>query len=293
MRAAQQVGVLAADGRRLDAQVAGPEDGPAVLFHFGTPAAGILSPQMIETGAELGVRHVTYSRPGYGRSDRRPGRTVADCAEDVAAVMDALGIARFHTVGWSGGGPHAIACAALLPERTVGAATIAGVAPFTAEGLDFLAGMGPENHEEFGAAADPGQLEAYLRGQAEGMRDASAADVHASLGELLSPVDRQTASGEFAEHLASLFRAALETDVWGWFDDDLAFVADWGFDPGAVQRPVTVWQGSEDRMVPLAHGRWLAEHVGGARARLLDGEGHLSLLLGRYRELLEDLLGAC
>jgi len=283
--------VTAADGRRLDVQRAGPDDGPTVLFHLGTPSAGILYPPMVEIGAELGVGHVTYSRPGYAHSDRREGRTVADCAQDVAAVMDALGIERFHTVGWSGGGPHAIACAALLPERTIAAATIAGVAPYDAAGLDWLDGMGEENVEEFGAAeAGPERLEAFLRGMAEGLRSVTGEDVGASLGQLLSPVDRDAATGEFAEYLASLFRGALEEDIWGWFDDDLAFVADWGFPLGSVERPVRIWQGSDDRMVPFAHGRWLAEHVQGAQPRLLDGEGHLSVLIGHYREILGELL---
>ncbi len=283
----------AADGRRLDVQVSGPEGGATVLFHFGTPSAGILYPPMVELGAERGLRHVTYSRPGYGRSDRAAGRSVADCARDVTTVLDELGIDRCHVVGWSGGGPHALACAALLPERTIAVATLAGVAPYDAEDLDFLAGMGEENHEEFGAAiAGPGELESYLRGEAEGLSAATGADVHAAMGELLSEVDRGAATGEFAEYLASLFRGALETDIWGWFDDDLAFTMDWGFELASIERPVAIWQGPEDRMVPFSHGQWLAGHVPGAEPRLLEGEGHLSILLGLYGDVLDGLVAA-
>jgi pimeloyl-ACP methyl ester carboxylesterase len=275
----------------LDVETSGAGKGPTVLSHLGTPSAGIVYPPLAELGAQRGLRHVAYSRPGYGRSERRAGRTVADCVEDVDAVTEALGIDRFYTVGWSGGGPHALACAALLPERTIACATIAGVAPFRAQGLDFLEGMGEENHEEFGAAlAGEEPLAAYLGKEREGILAANGADIQASLGQLLSPVDRDAATGEFAEYLAALFHGALETDIWGWFDDDLAFVADWGFALEAIETPVTIWQGSEDRFVPYAHGKWLAANVPRADARLLDGEGHLSILLGAYGDVLDGLL---
>jgi pimeloyl-ACP methyl ester carboxylesterase len=293
MSAAERTHVAAADGRRLDVEISGPPGGATVLFHLGTPGAALVYPQLAELGAARGARHVAYSRPGYGRSDRRAGRTVADCVSDVESVTAELGIERFHTVGWSGGGPHALACAALLGERTIACATIAGAAPFDAAGLDFLDGMGEENHVEF-AAAEKGEdaLAAYLRGEREGMLAAGAEEVHASLGELLSPVDREAATGEFAEYLAALFHGALETDIWGWFDDDLAFIADWGFALEDIAVPVAIWQGSEDRMVPYAHGQWLAQHIPTADARLLDGEGHLSILLGTYGQLLDELLAA-
>jgi pimeloyl-ACP methyl ester carboxylesterase len=291
MSAAERTQVTTGDGRRLDVEVSGPPGGATVLFHLGTPGAGIVYPKLVELGAERGVRHVAYSRPGYGRSDRRPGRTVADCVADVETITAELGVERFHTVGWSGGGPHALACAALLGERTIACATIASVAPFHAAGLDFLEGMGEENHEEFGAAeAGEEALMAYLRAEREGMLGASGADIRASLGQLLSPVDQDAATGEFADYLAALFHGALETDIWGWFDDDLAFTADWGFALEAIDVPVAIWQGSEDRMVPYAHGQWLAQNVAGAEPRLLDGEGHLSILLGAYGRLLDGLL---
>ena len=234
----ERLQVQAADGRRLEVQSDGPADGRAVLFHVGTPSAGILYPPLVELGAERGLRHITYSRPGYGGSERRPGRTVADGAADVEAIADALGIARFFTVGWSGGGPHALACAALLGERTIAAATLAGVAPRSAAGLDWLDGMGEENLAEFGAAeAGEQALEQFLRAAREEILAAGGAEIQASLGELLSPVDRAAASGEFAEYLAALFHGALRDDVWGWFDDDLAFVADWGFSLEADRAP--------------------------------------------------------
>jgi pimeloyl-ACP methyl ester carboxylesterase len=234
---------------------------------------------------------VLYSRPGYGDSDRHEGRSVADCVPDVVAVTAALGIDRFHAVGWSGGGPHALACAALLPGRVISAATIGGVAPWEAEGLDWLAGMGPENLEELGAAAaGPAEIQAYLEGQEPELKEISGSELVGALGGLLTETDKRVLTGELGDFLAAGTREALRNGIWGWLDDDLAFVRPWGFDVGEIEVPVTIWQGREDRFVPFSHGEWLAAHVQGATARLLPEEGHLSLLVSSYDRVLDGLL---
>lgn len=285
--------IAAPGGRRLDVELSGPDDGRPLIFHNGTPSAGRMFAPLVEQGAERGVRHIAYSRPGYCDSERDAGRTVADCAGDVAAIADELGIERFFTVGVSGGGPHALACAAVLPERTMAAATLAGVAPFNAQGLDWVAGMGKENVEEFGtASAGEEELSTYLQAERAAMLQSSAANLHAALGDLLSDVDREVLSGEFAGYLATNVKAALKHGIAGWLDDDLAFLADWGFDLGAITVPVTIWQGEQDRFVPSAHGRWLAEHVQGAKPRLLAEHGHLSLTVGSYGRVLDELIAA-
>ena len=248
---------------------------------------------LVKLGAERGIRHVVYLRPGYAGSERCEGRVVADCAADVAAVADALGVERFYTAGRSGGGPHALATAALLPGRVIAAATIAGCAPRSAEGLDWLDGMGKENVDEI-AAADAGEKEllAFLEPFRAKLISADAADLHAEFGDLLSDVDRSVMTGEFAEYEAESTRAGLEPGVWGWFDDDVELIRDWGFELSDISCPMTIWQGAQDRMVPLAHGEWLAAQIPGARAKLLPGHGHLSLALGHYGEMLDDLI-AC
>ncbi len=153
--------------------------------------------------------------------------------------------------------------------------------------------MGEENVAEFGAALEGEEpLAAFLREQREAMLGAGGAEIAASLGELLSPVDRAVATGDFADYLAALFRTALGADIWGWFDDDVEFVRDWGFALEGIEVPVTVWQGSEDRMVPYAHGEWLATHVAGAEPRLLDGEGHLTIVVAGYARVLDELLAS-
>jgi pimeloyl-ACP methyl ester carboxylesterase len=279
-------------GRRLVVEEAGPPGGEVVLAHTGTPSGGAVFGPKLAAGAARGLRHLSYARPGYAGSGRDPGRTVADCAADVAAIADRLGIERFYVVGQSGGGPHALACAALLPERVRAAATLGGVAPRDAEGLDWMAGMGAENVREFAAVeAGEEELRTFLEADAAAFAGVGPEQVREMLGDLVGDADRAVVSGEYAEYLADDFAAALGEGIWGWFDDDLAFFADWGFDLGAITAPVTVWQGDDDRMVPFAHGRWLAEHVAGARPRLLPGDGHLSIEVAHYGEVLDDLIG--
>jgi pimeloyl-ACP methyl ester carboxylesterase len=285
--------VSGSGGRRLEVEVAGPQDGRAVVLHTGTPSACTLFAPLVDAGASRGLRHISYSRPGYSASDRDEGRTVADCAADVAAIADELAIEQFFTIGTSGGGPHALACAALLPDRVLAAATIGGVAPFDAEGLDWTDGMGGENLEEFAAAeAGAEELRAYLESMRAELASVTGEDIKASLEGLLSDVDRRALSGDFAEHFAASMHRGLAPGVWGWFDDDIAHFGDWGFDLGAIARPVTIWQGRQDLFVPFAHGEWLAAHVPRAGAQLLDDHGHLSISLARYGDVLDALITA-
>lgn len=283
--------VQAADGRTLEVVTAGPEDGTPLFVLHGTPgAAGLFGPS-VETAAERGLKLVSYSRPGYGGSNRQAGRNVADCAADVAAIADALRFDRFHTLGGSGGGPHSLACARLLPERVISAATIASGAPFDAEGLDWTAGMGAENIEEFAAVtAGEAELRAFLEREAEQMAGVTGAEIVQSLGDLVSDVDAHALSGDFGDYLADQLACSLSSGIWGWFDDDIAFCTDWGFSLDAIEVPVSIWHGGQDRFVPLSHGEWLAQHVPGARVTMRPGDGHLSLVVDSYGEVLDELL---
>jgi pimeloyl-ACP methyl ester carboxylesterase len=184
------------DGRRLEVLVAGPGNGMPLVLHRGTPSGAVRYRPVEDAAARRGLRTVVWSRPGYGDSTARPGRSVADVAADTAAVLDALGAGRFVTLGMSGGGPHALACAALLPDRCAAAASVAGVAPFRAEGLDWLAGMGPENVEEFtAAAAGEPELVRFLGTQVGVLATVQGPDVTAAFGELVSDVDRHCLTG--------------------------------------------------------------------------------------------------
>ena len=285
--------VYLADGRRLEVLAAGPAGGLPLVLHNGTPVGPVAYTPMADAAAERGLRLVICARPGYGDSTPRPGRRVADVTDDVAAVLDELGAPRFVTVGWSGGGPHALACAARLPGRCLAAATMAGVAPFTAEGLDWLAGMGTENVMEFSAAVTgEEQLADYLMVEAADLATITGPEVADGLGDLVSAADRAAATGGFADYLAASFRASVRTGIAGWRDDDLAVTSDWGFTMAEVGAgaPVAIWQGDQDMMVPGAHGSWLAAHVPGAEAHLLSGEGHLTLGITSFDAILDGLL---
>jgi pimeloyl-ACP methyl ester carboxylesterase len=273
--------------------MAGPPDGDVLLFHAGTPGAPVLFRPMVESMAERGLRYVAFSRAGYGSSTRRPGRSVADVVDDARAVLDHIGVERCWVLGWSGGGPHALACGALLTERVRAVATIASIAPYPAEGLDYLDGMGVENVEEFEASLiGPEALIAFKERNWPVFRSVTADDIATTFGDLIDHVDRGSLTGDFAEYIAAAIREGLRESYWGWFDDDMAFVKPWGFDLATIRVPVHVWQGRHDRLVPYGHGLWLAGHVGSAVPHLFDYEGHLSIGVGAMEAILDELLAS-
>ena len=279
-----------AGGRVLETWTVGPEDGRALIFIHGTPGAGLPDPEGAKVAVARGWRWISWSRPGYGQSTPQADRRVASIAADAAAVLDHLGVEHAYVVGHSGGGPHAIACAALLPDRILGAATIGGVAPYPADGLDWFAGMGPENIEEFGETLKGREAETAMAERVgPGWRNVTGTDIIAAFGGLIDEVDAGSLTSAYGEFVAAEIRHALSRGFEGWIDDDLLFVEPWGFDLGAIERPVHIWQGAHDRMVPYGHGQWLAAHVGSACPHLYAEHGHLSLAVDSFGEILDEL----
>lgn len=281
------------DGRQSDVLVGGALAGPALVLHHGTPSDASLWSSWDDVARENGLRLIALSRPGYATSTRRVGRSVADIVSDVRDVLDTLDVPWFVTAGWSGGGPHALATAHLLGDRCRAVATLAGVGPFGAPDLDFLAGMGPENHDEFGAATrGEADVRAWLGEHAATFRSVTGPEIADAFGDLVPPIDRDMLVGGFADEMATEMRRALAHGFDGWIDDDLAFTRPWGFDLGAMRVPVTVWQGDLDLMVPAAHGRWLAAHLPGAIAKPAPGHGHISLVTTYRDEIVTDLVAS-
>jgi pimeloyl-ACP methyl ester carboxylesterase len=279
-------------GRRLAVLDGGHEGGPAVFVSHGTPSSGLLWKGSLEDAEARGLRLLGYDRPGYGGSDPHPGRRVGDAATDTAAIADALGIERFAVEGGSGGGPHALACAALLPDRVVAAACQAGIAPYPADGLDWLAGMGQANLDEFAAALEGREaLEAFNGREAEALLASGPEAFADELRSLLSPADAEALTGEFAAFLLEATRRALVNGVEGWVEDDFAFLTPWGFDLGDIRVPVQLWHGAQDMFAPIAHGRWLSERIPGVEAHLSEEDGHFSVQIGRIGAVHEWLLG--
>ena len=286
MGAPESVTVHTGDGRLLDALVSGPPDGTVLVLHTGTPCGLVPLPAGLDP-APMGIRTVLYARPGYGRSTPQAGRIVADVAGDTAAILDALGADKFFNLGWSGGGPFALACDALLADRCLATAVIAGIAPYTEAEASSPVRAWYEADEDNQLA---------LAGDIEGFRKAvdafvaQLANVKAEniAAETDSDADRRFFSQRYAEWVASFVRAAGVSGSHGAADDYLATFRDWGF-PLTGIRQVTLWQGTEDHFVPPFHAEWLKDHLPRAELRTLEGEGHNSIV-GHLPETIDILI---
>lgn len=254
------------DGRRLHAYDAGGrEHDLAVIWHHGTPNLGAPPRPLFPTASRLGLRWIGYDRPGYGGSTAVDGRSIGDAAASTARVADALGLDRFAVVGHSGGGPHALACAALLPDRVVGAVAMAALAPFDAEGLDWFGGM---------AASGVASLRAAAAGRAAKERHESSG---VEYDPEFTPADEAALAGDWA-WLLEVVGPAVEAGPGGLIADDLAYVGPWRFDPAEIVAPVLLLHGGRDRIAPSAHAEWLARRCPSAELRLSPEDGHISIL---------------
>jgi pimeloyl-ACP methyl ester carboxylesterase len=272
--------VQVGDGRAIAYEQQGDPSGVPVFVLHGTPGCRLagLHPDP-EKVREAGLRVITYDRPGYGRSTRHHGRSVVDCVGDIVAIAGELELERFAVSGGSGGGPHALAAAARLPERVIRAECNVGIAPYEAEGLDYFDGMDPENVKEAGwALAGEDTLVPELERAAEKALAQLNEDPAALLGDFdLSEADRAVLAQEVVkQRIRVSFREAMAQGIAGWVDDDLAILGPWGFDLAEIRVPVQVRYGVGDVLVPAAHGAWLATHVPGASVLVDEASGHLS-----------------
>jgi pimeloyl-ACP methyl ester carboxylesterase len=281
------------DGRTLAFATWGDPHGFPVMSLHGTPGCRLNRWPDEEVYRNLGTRLVTHDRAGYGRSIRHRGRNISDEAADVVAIADALGIERFGVSGGSGGGPHSLACAALLPDRVVRASCLVGIAPLGSDGLEreaWLAGMDPQNLKELGwaEAGEEVLIRELEREQAEAEQRV-AEDPTTVFGDFeLSESDRaQLQRPEVAQLIRESTFEHSALGVWGWVDDDLAFLRPWGFDPAEIAVPVLVWYGRTDVLVPPAHGDWLGANVPNCVVKVDDVAGHLGT--DPEREIAENM----
>jgi pimeloyl-ACP methyl ester carboxylesterase len=283
------------DGRVLAFEEYGDLSGTPVFLLHGTPGCRLSGRHPDESRVvEAGLRLITYDRPGYGQSTRHKGRRVIDCVADIAAIADELGVDRFFVKGGSGGGPHALAVGARLPERVRRVGCDVGVAPYEAEDIDWLAGMDPGNVREFKwALGGEDTLRPELEKQAAEALAKVEVDPTALLNDFdLSPADRAVLEDpRVQQRLRTTTRESFANGVSGWVDDDLAFTVPWGFDVSELKLPVEIRYGATDVLVPAGHGEWLTAHIPHAKVIVDDTGGHLSSPDVSLEELVELVAG--
>jgi pimeloyl-ACP methyl ester carboxylesterase len=263
--------VRAGDGRALTFDSWGAPGGVPVFLMHGTPGSRSGPHPRHSVLYRLGIRLIAYDRPGYGESDPLPGRAVAHAAADVEAIADHLGLDRFAVVGRSGGAPHALACAALLPERVTRAAVLVSLAPRDADGLDWYSGMTPSNVVEY-RSAELGHdvLAARISTYADRIRRDPVSALPFDAADLPAPDRKVVADFGIRSMLVDNFSEALKRSYTGWIDDALSFTAPWGFRIERIVPKVLLWHGELDVFSPVAHTRWLAARIPGA-SLVLDG----------------------
>ncbi len=283
--------VRTAGGRALCVESGGDPEGRPILIHPGTPGSRILADRWLEDARSSGARLLSYDRPGYGGSTPQPGRSVADCAADVRAIAATFGIDRLAVWGVSGGGPHALACAALLPDLVCAVASLASIAPYGPPGLDFFAGMGQDNVDDIQLyLSDPEAARKKSEADRVELLQSSAEEVLRTWESLLCPQDAAVMTGEFASFLLASMQEGLAPGDEGWWEDSVAHLAPWGFELAVISVPVQLWHGRHDQFVPFQHGEWLAGQVPGVDAHLTETDGHLTLV-ERVPEVHRWLLG--
>jgi pimeloyl-ACP methyl ester carboxylesterase len=274
------------DGRDLDAVVGGARSDTALLMILGRPTGAVPYGPAVAIASERAMGYLSFARPGHARSTRAPGRAVADVAQDIADLADALGFRRLFVVGWSGGGPYALAAAARLPERVESAAVIASLAPHREDGVDLREWLGRDRfHMQWTGEGLVEDMEAWASELGR-----SGAEVRRQMADWASEADLEVLEGDIADHIAAQYEDAFSTGIWGAHDESRSLVRDWGIDLEAISRPVAVWHGTEDNLVPVEHGRWLADHVAGVRAHFIDGEGHISIGVRYLGRIVDELV---
>ena len=271
--------VTTSDGRVLRFESTGAPSGSPVFLLHGTPGSRVGPKPRSSVLYRLGVRLICHDRPGYGGSDRHEKRTVADAAADLETIADHLGIDRFAVVGRSGGGPHALAAAALLPERVVRAAALVSIAPVDAEGIDWFGGMTDENTQAYSTAdEDEQKLVESLRLRADRGRRDPTGMLDALRLQMTEADLRVVHDLMIRKLLAENYSEALGPGPYGWIDDVLAFRRPWGFRLEDIRPPVRFWHGAQDNFAPASHTRWLAARVPHSELQVQSATAHFGAM---------------
>jgi pimeloyl-ACP methyl ester carboxylesterase len=261
-----EVDIPAGDGRTLHVYDTAPDgDGRfPVVWHHGTPNLGAPPEPLFAAADRLGLRWIAFDRPGYGRSTVAPGRTMSSVAADVATIADTLGLDQFAVMGYSGGGSYALGCAATLGDRVRAVATLAAIAPYRADGLDWFTGMVSSGVAALGTAAAGRKVRTALE------KSGFAYDSE------FTEADLAVFEGPWG-WLGKVAGPALDAGPYGQIDDDVSYTLPWGCDPSAITAPVLLLHGTADRIIPATHASWLAAHCPTAELRLCRGDSHFTI----------------
>lgn len=267
------------DGRDLEYATNALPSSCAVVFHQGTLCDLSEWTSWLHQFERLGVRALAFNRSGYGRSSGKDGRVTLDVGHDVAQLADHLGLRAFVSVGWSGGGSHALATS--IDSRCTGVVTLAGIAPFARDDLDFYEGMKNADIDEYDAALrDIDELVSLIDDPEHG-------------NEWCEP-DRIAMASPAMDEVNGAIERALSFGRRCLVDDYSSYLSAWGFDVEEITVPVVIFQGDADENVPVAHAKWLTRHIKGSQLRLYPGEGHMSLVFSHRDDIvatIEQLLG--
>jgi pimeloyl-ACP methyl ester carboxylesterase len=277
--------VTTGGGRKIWVDISGPENGFPVLRHAGSPGSRRLFGPAVDCANACGFRLISYDRPGYGDTPPRSNRLIADGVVETLAIANELGFSELAVWGFSGGGPYALACAALLPEVVVGCCVFSSFAPYAAEGLDFATGCSDEYRREIELFfEDPQVARDHFRVEAHDLFAASST-AEGWLERWGAAAETDAAhSRQLAEYLALVQQDCLSRSDQGWWDDWAAVLTPWGFDPVEIDSPVQLWHGQSDEAVSPAHGHWLADRISGIDAHFPEGDDHTNIEEYHQRE---------
>jgi pimeloyl-ACP methyl ester carboxylesterase len=281
--------ITLADGRKLGIIDTGQPDGIPILMNNGTPSSRVLYNGSIDYAKKKGVRLISYDRPGYGDSTPLPGRTVGSAAEDVAAIAKSLDLEKLLVMGLSGGGSHVLSCAALLPDLVVAAVDLAGFAPIDAKGLDWYAGQTVDNKKELNTALKGlGSFKAAYYALVDYWKICRPADFYEAV-KASFPASVADITYDISNYSLSQVREGMKNGFDGWYEDDIATITPWGFDPGQIKIPVLLIYHEKDEGIPMAHGKWLASKIPNVQTNFTGKGGHLSMI-SRIPEAMDWLL---
>ena len=276
-------------GRSLEVATLGSPSTEAVIFHHGTPGSYKSGLGLHLYAQTQGAFVISFSRAGYGESDRNKSRAVIENVKDVQIILEHFGIKKFVSIGQSGGGPYCLADTSLSQNR--GAVNVAGVGAYGVDELNFFEGMGEGGRDEYRAAiAGEESLENWMKERSAGAANITGPHIIEVLGGSLGVADKIALDFETAEYMAAGARHALSSGYYGWMDDDLALVKPWEFDLSAISKPVELWTGGDDLVVPSSHGEWLHGKIAHSKMFFVPGEGHMSLAKNKREEIISHAL---